>query len=73
MRDTFRERYSSIRELGPKAIRYGSTGFARYVASEFTEAVVLENYYYGNAAYVTYEDRQSNLKQAVKGERGLRS
>lgn len=59
MRDTFKERYSTIHELGPKTIRYGTTGFARYVAFEFDKAVVLENYYYGNAAYVMYEDWQA--------------
>ncbi|MFJ6374155.1 hypothetical protein ACIQH9_00365 [Pseudarthrobacter oxydans] len=56
MRDTFKERYSTIRGMEPKAIRYGNTGFARYVAFEFDKAVVLENYSYGNAAYVMYED-----------------
>lgn len=56
MRDTFKERYGTIRELKPKAVRYGTTGFARYVAFEFDKAVVLENYSYGNAAYVMYED-----------------
>lgn len=59
MRDTFRERYDAIREFQPTAIRYGNTGFARYVAFEFMNTVVLENYYYGNAAYVMYEDWQS--------------
>lgn len=62
-RDTFRERWDTIRELQPVATRYGSTGFARYVAFEFTNAVVLENYYYGNAAYVMYEDWQTLAKR----------
>lgn len=59
MRDTFKERYSAIRDLKPQSVRYGSTGFSRYVAFEFDKAVVLENYYYGNAAYVMYEDWQA--------------
>ena len=58
IRDTFKERYSTIRGMDPKAIRYGNTGFSRYVAFEFDKAVVLENYSYGNAAYVMYEDWQ---------------
>lgn len=56
IRDTFKDRYAAIRAMNPKSIRYGNTGFARYVAFEFDKAVVLENYYYGNAAYVMYED-----------------
>lgn len=59
MRDTFKERYSAIGGMKPKSVRYGNTGFARYVAFEFDKAVVLENYYYGNAAYVMYEDWQA--------------
>lgn len=59
IRDTFKDRYAAIRTMNPKSIRYGNTGFARYVAFEFDKAVVLENYYYGNAAYVMYEDWQA--------------
>jgi hypothetical protein len=63
IRDTFKERYSTIRGMDPKTIRYGNTGFARYVAFEFDNAVVLENYYYGNAAYIMYENWQELSKR----------
>lgn len=63
MRDTFQDRYSQIREMEPISIRYGNTGFVRYVAFEFDNAVVLENYYYGNAAYVMYEDWEALSKR----------
>ncbi|MEV7574436.1 hypothetical protein AB0P28_15190 [Pseudarthrobacter sp. NPDC089323] len=59
MHDTFRERFEAIRKFQPISIRYGNTGFARYVAFEFASTVVLENYFYGNAAYVMYEDWQA--------------
>lgn len=56
LRDTFKDRYSAIRGMNPKNIRHGTSGFSRYVAFEFDQVVVLENYYYGNAAYVMYEN-----------------
>lgn len=56
--DTYRERYDSMKKLAPKKIYEGVSGFDRYLAFVFDEAVVLENFTYGNAAYVMFDDWQ---------------
>jgi hypothetical protein len=57
-RDTFKHRYEFMRDLKPEKIHYGTSGFSRYIAFEFKRVVVLENYYYGNAAYAMFENWQ---------------
>lgn len=54
--DTTHERFTAMNELGAERIYVGENGFARYVAFHFPRAVVLENFQYGNALYVMYED-----------------
>lgn len=54
--DTYRERFEAMRALSPSEIYSGSSGFTRYLAFIFPKAVVLENFSYGNAAYVMFDD-----------------
>jgi hypothetical protein len=54
--NTYRERYESMKKLAPRDIYEGVSGFSRYMAFVFDEAVVLENFTYGNAAYVMFDD-----------------
>ncbi|MFF5793666.1 hypothetical protein ACFY5D_16595 [Paeniglutamicibacter sp. NPDC012692] len=54
--DTYRERYETMKNLAPREIYEGTSGFSRYMAFVFDEAVVLENFTYGNAAYVMFDD-----------------
>ncbi|MCF3137659.1 hypothetical protein LRQ04_00180 [Paenarthrobacter sp. AR 02] len=62
-RDTFKLRYEFMRDLDPEKIHYGSSGFSRYIAFEFKRVVILENYYYGNAAYAMFENWQDLSKR----------
>lgn len=54
--DTYRERYEVMQKLAPRQIYEGTSGFNRYIAFVFDNAVVLENFTYGNAAYVMFDD-----------------
>lgn len=62
-RDTFKDRYEFMRDLKPEKIHYGTSGFSRYIAFEFKRVVILENYYYGNAAYAMFENWQDLSKR----------
>lgn len=54
--DTYRERYEGMKALAPRKIYEGTSGFDRYLVYAFDNAVVLENFTYGNAAYVMFDD-----------------
>lgn len=56
--NTYRDRYEFMKKMAPRQIYEGVSGFSRYMAFVFDEAVVLENFTYGNAAYVMFDDWQ---------------
>lgn len=57
-----RERAKMFMDLGGQIIRC-TTGFTRYIAARFADdLVVLENFHYGNALYVLYDDWQTLSK-----------
>lgn len=54
---TVHERFDAVSSLHPNAIVIGEGKFARYIGFKFREdLVVLENFDYGNALYVMYDD-----------------
>ncbi|QCU77260.1 hypothetical protein E7744_02775 [Citricoccus sp. SGAir0253] len=54
--DTYEERYTAMAGLQADKVWTGVSGFHRYMAFDFGTAVVLENFSYGNAAYVMFDD-----------------
>ncbi|GAB3624789.1 hypothetical protein GCM10027418_28740 [Mariniluteicoccus endophyticus] len=56
-RDVMIERIEMIRATNPGRILVGASGLSRYVGFQYTPTMVaLENFHYGNALYLMYED-----------------
>ncbi|MFF3527284.1 hypothetical protein ACFYX5_11475 [Streptomyces rubiginosohelvolus] len=76
-RSAMEERMSTLLELSPTDLIYGTSGFQRYVGARFSPSlVVFENVEYGNALYVMFEDweglsRRSRLELLAGPTRGF--
>src|SRR5262249_3856210 len=61
--EILRERVKTFKELKPEAYIRGVDGFNRYIGAKFSDnLVVFENWNYGNALYILYE----NWKEIAK-------
>ncbi|MFJ9918917.1 hypothetical protein ACIRSF_06460 [Streptomyces rubiginosohelvolus] len=76
-RSAMEERMSTLLELSPTELIYGTSGFQRYIGARFSPSlVVFENVEYGNALYVMFEDweglsRRSRLELLAGPTRGF--
>lgn len=76
-RGALEERMSTLLDLSPSDLLYGTSGFQRYVGARFSpNLVVFENVEYGNALYVMFEDweelsRRSRLELLAGASRGF--